>query len=140
MISTDQLFSLSIIVGAIQVLFGMVLKVFNITPVKGFLYSLSTIGWLILLIGLASVWGLKTKGVITPETAGLVQTIIFVISGILILLLNNPKRNIFINVGAGLWDIYGMTTGLLGDLLSYVRLLHWEFPAQFWVWFSTTWL
>lgn len=122
MISTDQLFSLSIIVGAIQVLFGMVLKVFNITRVKGFLYSLSTIGWLILLIGLASVWGLKTKGVITPETAGLVQTIIFVISGILILLLNNPKRNIFINVGAGLWDIYGMTTGLLGDLLSYVRL------------------
>src|SRR5690554_4778542 len=56
MISTDQLFSLSIIVGAIQVLFGMVLKVFNITRVKGFLYSLSTIGWLILLIGLASVY------------------------------------------------------------------------------------
>ncbi len=122
MISTDQLFSLSLIVGAVQVLFGMVLKVFNISRVNGFMYSLSTIGWLILLIGLVAVFGLKSKEIISAETAGLVQTVIFVVSGILILLLNHPKRNIFINFGAGLWDVYGMLTGLLGDLLSYVRL------------------
>ncbi len=122
MISTDQLFSLSIIVGAVQVLFGMVLKVFNITRVSGFRYSLSTIGWLILLVGLVAVFGLKTKEIISPGAASLAQTIIFIVSGVLILLLNNPKRNILINFGAGLWDVYGMLTGLLGDLLSYVRL------------------
>jgi V/A-type H+-transporting ATPase subunit I len=26
------------------------------------------------------------------------------------------------NFGTGLWDTYGMATGLLGDLLSYIRL------------------
>ena len=26
------------------------------------------------------------------------------------------------NFGTGLWDAYGMATGLLGDLLSYIRL------------------
>ena len=26
------------------------------------------------------------------------------------------------NFGSGLWDTYGMATGLLGDLLSYIRL------------------
>jgi len=35
---------------------------------------------------------------------------------------NNPDKNIFINFGGGLWSIYGMATGLLGDLLSYIRL------------------
>ena len=26
------------------------------------------------------------------------------------------------NVGAGLWDTYNMATGILGDVLSYIRL------------------
>jgi V/A-type H+-transporting ATPase subunit I len=26
------------------------------------------------------------------------------------------------NIGAGLWDTYNMATGLMGDLLSYLRL------------------
>ena len=29
---------------------------------------------------------------------------------------------ITINVGAGLWDTYNMATGILGDVLSYIRL------------------
>jgi len=35
---------------------------------------------------------------------------------------NNPKGNIFMNIGAGLWDSYNMITGFAGDLLSYIRL------------------
>jgi V/A-type H+-transporting ATPase subunit I len=36
--------------------------------------------------------------------------------------LNNIRRNVFANIGAGLWDTYNMATGLMGDLLSYLRL------------------
>jgi V/A-type H+/Na+-transporting ATPase subunit I len=54
--------------------------------------------------------------------AGIVQNSIFIVSGILILVLNHPKRNIFMNIGAGLWDVYSMATSLLGDILSYIRL------------------
>lgn len=122
MISTDKLFNLAIIFGVIQILFGMVLKVINISRVRGFWYSLSTIGWLILLVGLGSVYGLKTAELVSPQVAGIIQTAVFGVSGVLILLLNHPKRNIFINFGAGLWDVYSMATSLLGDILSYIRL------------------
>ena len=27
-----------------------------------------------------------------------------------------------VNIGAGLWDTYNMATGLMGDVLSYIRL------------------
>jgi len=37
-------------------------------------------------------------------------------------LLNNVKRNPLINIGAGLWDTYNNITGLLSDVLSYIRL------------------
>lgn len=122
MISTDQLFNLAIIFGVIQIIFGMVLKVVNISRVRGFWYSLSTIGWLILIVGLGSVYGLKTAEVLSPQVAGVAQTGVLAVSGILILLLNHPKRNILINFGAGLWDVYSMATSLLGDILSYIRL------------------
>ena len=122
MINTDQLFNLAIILGVIQILFGMVLKVVNITITRGFWYSLSTIGWLVLIIGSGAVYGLKSGGLITPQLATILQNVVLGISGVLILLLNHPKRNVLINFGAGLWDVYGMATSLLGDLLSYIRL------------------
>jgi V/A-type H+-transporting ATPase subunit I len=36
--------------------------------------------------------------------------------------LNDLKTNVFIRIGKGLWDVYGMVTGIFGDLLSYIRL------------------
>ena len=44
------------------------------------------------------------------------------VGGVLMLLLNNPRRNPLINFGAGLWDLYNNLTGLLSDVLSYIRL------------------
>lgn len=44
------------------------------------------------------------------------------LSAVLIFFLNSPGKNPFMNVGLGLWDTYNMATGLLGDVLSYVRL------------------
>ena len=122
MINTNQLFNLAIILGAVQIVFGLVLKVVNITRVQGFKYSLSTIGWLILIFGLAAVFGMKSAGAVSPQAANIAMYIVLALSGVFILLLNNPKRNIFMNFGVGLWDVYSMATSLLGDILSYIRL------------------
>lgn len=61
-------------------------------------------------------------GLIADPLATTLLYVVLGIAGVLILVLNNPKRNPLINIGAGLWDVYGMATGLLGDLLSYIRL------------------
>ena len=122
MLDNNQLFYLAIILGIVQILFGMVLKVVNITKTHGFWYSLSTIGWLILIIGLGARYGLNMAGILSEQASGFMQYGLMIVSGILILLVNNPKRNVLMNFGSGLWDVYVMATGLLGDLLSYLRL------------------
>ena len=38
------------------------------------------------------------------------------------MVLNKPGASVFSRIGGGLWDSYGMVTGLFGDLLSYIRL------------------
>ena len=49
--------------------------------------------------------------------------LVFLVAGLLMAYLyNSPDKNIFVNIGLGLWDSYNMATGLLGDILSYVRL------------------
>jgi V/A-type H+/Na+-transporting ATPase subunit I len=47
---------------------------------------------------------------------------VFGTSLFMILFLNSPGKNPFVNLGAGLWDSYNMVVGVIGDLLSYVRL------------------
>lgn len=114
----NEMFQLALILGAIQILFGMVLKAVNQTIQFGFKYAVSTIGWIILLLSLAF-------SALLPKVMPMGSTVHLIIMGIaavMIFLFNSPGKNIFMNIGLGLWDSYNMATGLLGDVLSYVRL------------------
>ena len=44
------------------------------------------------------------------------------ISALGIFIFNKWGRSPIVNIGAGLWDTYNMASGLMGDVLSYVRL------------------
>lgn len=122
MIDTDKLFNLALILGVIHILFGMVLKVVNVSITKGFAYSYSTIGWLLLIVGSGLAYGLRELGAVSESVGTYVQNGVLIASGSLILLFNHPRRSIVMNFLTGLWDVYGMVTGLVGDLLSYIRL------------------
>lgn len=122
MIDTDKLFNLALILGVIHILFGMVLKVVNVSITKGFAYSYATIGWLLLIVGSGLAYGLRELGAVSESVGTYVQNGVLIASGSLILLFNDPRRSIVMNFLSGLWDVYGMVTGLVGDLLSYIRL------------------
>lgn len=118
----DVLFALSLILGGIQIVFGMVLKAVNENIQFGFKYALGTIGWIILLVGLATVYGFSSlAGVPMAELKPWLYAVLAT-GGVLVLFLNSPGKSIFMNFGLGLWNSYNMITGVLGDLLSYIRL------------------
>ena len=112
----STMFTVSLCIGVVQILFGMGIKAFNLTIQCGFKYALSTIGWLVLLItvGVSVLAGIPFGN---PVVMG-----ILIVAAILIFLFNSPGKNPLLNIGLGLWDTYNMATGLLGDVLSYVRL------------------
>ena len=116
-VSNDNMFNVAVGMGAAQVLFGQILRIFNRSKQNGsFLYGLSTLGWVILMIsGILVLLGVLPAG-------SLAFYILLGISGVLIFFLNSPHKNPFINVGAWLYSCYEMATGVVGDLVSYVRL------------------
>jgi len=118
----------SVIIGLVQVLLGMVLKGCKAWRNFGFGYAIGTFSWVVALLSAITLFGLPACGVALP--VGLVYALygIIGVSVVGIFLYNNPsayKNPILgplLNIGGGVWATYGMATGLLGDLLSYIRL------------------
>ena len=120
LMDNNDMFRLSLILGVIQILFGMVLKAVNQTIQFGFKYAIATIGWIILMVSTAVSALFASSELLSM--GGTAYKVVLCISGAMIFLFNTPGKNIFMNIGLGLWDSYNMVTGLLGDVLSYVRL------------------
>jgi V/A-type H+-transporting ATPase subunit I len=122
LLDPNKMFYLSLIIGGIQIIFGMFIKAANQIKQYGLQYAYATIGWIFLIVGGLVLTLLKQTGTLNEGTYSVGLYVVLGISALGILLFNNPKRNILVNFGAGIYDTYNMVTGVLGDLLSYIRL------------------
>lgn len=118
----DAQMLMSLVIGVVHISIAMIVKTFVSTRNKGFMGSLATWGWTILIVGGVAVAALALLNVIDASLTKWIVIALGVVSALGIFILNTPGRNPLINIGAGLWDTYGMVTGLLGDVLSYLRL------------------
>ena len=112
----------AIAVGVFHICLAMIIKAIGLTKRFGFKAAISTWGWVTLIVGGLITAALALTSVIDASVTKIVVIVIGVVSALGIFILNKPGRNPLINIGAGLWDTYGMATGILGDVLSYIRL------------------
>ena len=112
----------AIIIGIFHICLAMVVKAICYTKQSGIMNNLSTWGWLILILGGIITAILTISNAISIEATKYMIIAIGIISALGIFIFNNIKRNPLINIGAGLWDTYNMITGILSDVLSYIRL------------------
>lgn len=120
--SYDKQMLLALLIGVVHICIAMTVKAIGSTVRFGFKESLSDWGWLLLVVGFICTGGLSFMEVISEKVSNTAFIVIGGVAAIGIYLLNNIRRNVFVNIGAGLWDTYNMATGLMGDVLSYIRL------------------
>ena len=118
----DASMILALAVGILHICLAMVVKTIHQTRTKGFVASLGTWGWTLLIVGGVIVAAVSFAGVLDATATKWVVIVLGVVSALGIFVFNDPKRNKLANVGMGLWDTYNMITGLMGDVLSYLRL------------------
>ena len=112
---------LALCIGVFHICLAMVVKAICYTKQFGFKENIATWGWTLLIVGglLVAILGM------TILPAALFKGAIIAVgtvSALAIYIFNTPGRNPLINIGAGLWETYNMATGILGDVLSYIRL------------------
>lgn len=113
---------LAICVGVFHICLAMVIKAVLYTKRFGFKQNLGTWGWVLLIIG-GLILAICAMCFNLPQTVTKILLIsIAVISALGIYFFNTPGRSPLKNIGPGLWETYNMATGLLGDVLSYIRL------------------
>ncbi len=113
---------LSLVIGIVHLCLAMVVKTVYATKNKGFLGSLGIWGWTLLIVGGVAIGSLAMFLSIPAEVTKWLVIGLGVISALGIFLFNDIHRNPLKNIGSGLWETYNTVTGLLGDVLSYLRL------------------
>ena len=118
----DATMVLALAVGILHICLAMVVKTIHETKTKGFFASLGTWGWTLLVVGGVTVAAFALAGVLDAALTKWIVIVLGIVSALGIFVFNDPKRNKLANIGMGLWDTYNMITGLVGDVLSYIRL------------------
>lgn len=120
----NQFFSIALAIGVVQILIGMAINIYMQTKLFGFTSTFGLLGWFIIILSGSIAVGLPLFGITIPgfDASSPIFYACMGVGAVLMLLLNNVKRNPLINFGAGLWDAYNNITGLLSDVLSYIRL------------------
>ena len=113
---------LALAIGVFHICLAMTVKAIGYTKRFGFKETVSAWGWLLLIVGGLIVAILGVGNILSPEAIKWAVIGIGSLSALAIYIFNTPGRNPLINIGAGLWDTYNMATGILGDVLSYIRL------------------
>ena len=109
-------------IGIFHICLAMTVKALCFTKRFGLKENIATWGWLLLIVGGVVLALLSIGKVLSPEAMKWAVIAVGGISALAIYIFNTPGRNPLINIGAGLWDTYNMATGILGDVLSYLRL------------------
>ena len=113
---------LALCIGVFHICLAMTVKAICYTKQSGFKANIATWGWLLLIVGGLAAFIISIVFAIPDGYTNWLLIAIGISSALAIYIFNTPGRNPLINIGAGLWDTYNMATGILGDVLSYIRL------------------
>ena len=108
-------------IGVFHICLAMVVKAICSTQQLGFKENIANWAWTLLIVGglIVVILGMT---VLPQEVFKWAIIAVGIVSALGIYVFNTPGRNPLINIGSGLWDTYNMATGILGDVLSYIRL------------------
>ena len=121
-LNTDNLMTLSIIVGLLQIVFGKCVAAAQVIYLKGWKYGIAPIGWIVVIVAALTIYGLPMLEIVLPPVALNVCNALMLAGLLVAMFYNSPGKNVFMNFGSGLWNAYNLASGLLGDTLSYIRL------------------
>lgn len=135
--TTFPMMNFALLLGFLQIMLALVLRSITYIKNSGFVFGLQPVSFMLCLCG-GIVWAAHANflrlGIadftVGPAKIGLLAMAVPEAAGkaltwcglVLLFLFNNPDKKFAIRLPLGVWELYGFATGILGDILSYLRL------------------
>ena len=121
-LTSDNLMVISLFIGFFHVVFAKVVAAMKVKVQRGFKHSLSPFAWVFVIVSMFCLFVPPMFGVKISQPVEYALYGVALLGGAVALFYNTPGKNIILNFGSGLWNTYNTVSGLLGDILSYIRL------------------
>ena len=119
-LDSSQVFSLSLVIGGVQITFGIILRIINQLRQENPLTAIGSFGWL-MLFATAGVFEFLLKDQAFSQGFATARIVLYSVSLVMIIFFSTSGP-VHMRLFGGLWEIYNTVTGIFGDLLSYIRL------------------
>lgn len=113
-------FNVALLIGVLQILIGIFLAIAKAWYYDGFKASLSQWGKLLIAVSAVALFMSETLKLRPSDESFLYGSL--VLGMLLIMLFHDLSQSLLVRIGSSVLPLFFIFTGLLGDVLSYVRL------------------
>ncbi len=115
-------FSVALVIGVIQILTGIMLSIYNKFKYEGYAYAVSSFGKLLIVCSLIWIFLADMQGVFALDILGDVRKYTLFIGIGLVMFYHDINTPLLKRLGGSIMPLFFIFMGILGDVLSYVRL------------------
>ena len=119
---TFNAFNVALMIGVVQIFLGIFISIYNKFRYEHWTNAISQIGKLFIVFGLIWIFLADMQGIVTLQQFGILRQILLVGGIILVLFFHDMDQALPARAASGLLPLFFIFTGVLGDILSYVRL------------------
>ena len=115
-------FNVALMIGVVQILTGIIISIYNRIVYQKSLTAISAFGKLLIVVSLLWIFLADMQGVTALDFLGSLKTIMLVLGILLVVFFHQVDIPIGQRVTGAFMPLFFIVTGILGDILSYVRL------------------
>jgi V/A-type H+-transporting ATPase subunit I len=115
-------FNVALMFGVLQILIGVIASIINKTIYYSFKEAIPQIGKLFIVVGVLVLFLSRMQSVEALKPFDAAAEILLYTGIGLVLLFNDMTKPVLKRIGGGVLPLFFIFTGILGDILSYVRL------------------
>ncbi len=115
-------FNVSLMFGVVQIITGIVISIVNKLRFEGWIYSLSQWGKLLIVSSVIWIFLADMQGIETLQSYSTLRTALLITGVLMVLLFHDMTQTLPVRAANGFLPLFFILTGILGDVLSYVRL------------------
>lgn len=115
-------FNVALMIGAVQIFLGIFVSIYNKFKYEHWTKAISQIGKLCIVTGLIWIFLADMQELAALQHFGILRNILLIGGVILVLFFHDLEQALPARAATGLLPLFFIFTGVLGDVLSYVRL------------------